>query len=63
MLEAIIRNVGSKHLSKATTISSSIKLTIKGANVLNFSFNFKAMVIATCKASNSNRCPWDWFNT
>jgi hypothetical protein len=28
----------------------------------NFVFYFKAMVIATCKASKSNQCPWVWLN-
>jgi membrane-associated PAP2 superfamily phosphatase len=48
--------------SKITTVSSSIKLAIKGAIPFYF-FTFKVMVIIVCKALESNQCPWDLLNT
>jgi hypothetical protein len=48
--------------SSTATKSSSIK-SYKLTEILDSPLSFKIIMIVTFKASESNQCPQDWFNT
>jgi hypothetical protein len=57
-----IFDVGSKHKQLQSHNHIIFHQIIKGT-ITNSSFSFKAMVIISCKALESNQCPWGWLMT